>query len=35
LEKKLLSKEEIDNILKPENMLKPRKITNSKNARKE
>jgi len=26
LEKKLLSKEEIDNILKPENMLKPRKF---------
>lgn len=35
LEKKLLSKEEIDNILRPENMLKPRKITNGKNARKE
>ncbi len=35
LEKKLLSQEEIDNILKPENMLKPRKITNGHNARKE
>ena len=35
LEKKLLSKEEIDNILRPENMLKPRKITNGKSARKE
>ncbi len=29
LEKKLLSKEEIDNILKPENMLKPRKFNNN------
>jgi aspartate ammonia-lyase len=27
LEKKLLSKEELDNILKPENMLRPRKMT--------
>ncbi len=35
LEKKLLSKEEIDNVLRPENMLKPRKITNGRNARKE
>jgi aspartate ammonia-lyase len=26
LEKKLLSKEELDNILKPENMLRPRKM---------
>ena len=30
LEKKLLSKEEIDEILKPENMLKPRKFNNNK-----
>ena len=29
LEKKLLSKDEIDNILKPENMLKPRKFKKS------
>ncbi|OQY02888.1 MAG: aspartate ammonia-lyase [Bacteroidetes bacterium 4572_117] len=29
LEKKLLSKEEIDEILKPENMLKPRKFNNN------
>jgi aspartate ammonia-lyase len=28
LEKKLLTKEELDNILKPENMLKPRKMNN-------
>jgi len=30
LEKKLLSKEEIDEILKPENMLRPRKFNNNK-----
>jgi len=30
LEKKLLTKEELDNILKPENMLKPRKMNNKK-----
>jgi aspartate ammonia-lyase len=30
LEKNLLTKEELDNILKPENMLKPRKMNNKK-----